>query len=47
MKITDIKTFPLSIPFRPMRPHSPWADGVRKQIMIQYGGEGTRPFILA
>lgn len=35
MKITDIKTFPLSIPFRPMRPHSPWAEGARKQIMIR------------
>lgn len=41
MKITDIKTFPLSIPFQPMRPHSPWADGARKQIMIQlYTDEG-------
>lgn len=35
MKITDIKTFPLSIPFRPMRPPSPWAEGARKQIMIR------------
>lgn len=35
MKITDIRTFPLSIPFRPLRPHSPWADAARKQLIVK------------
>jgi D-galactarolactone cycloisomerase len=35
MRITDLQPFPLSIPFRPMSPPSPWAEGARKQIMIK------------
>ncbi|MBI4609232.1 MAG: mandelate racemase/muconate lactonizing enzyme family protein [Candidatus Rokubacteria bacterium] len=35
MKITEIKTSPLSIPFRPMKPPSLWTDGIRKQLVIE------------
>jgi len=34
MKIAAVRAYPLSIPLRPMRPHSPWLDGMRKQIIV-------------
>jgi D-galactarolactone cycloisomerase len=34
MKITGVKAYPISIPFRPMRPHSSWIDAARKQIVV-------------
>ena len=35
MKITGVRAYPLSIPLRPMRPHSPWLDGMPKQIIVK------------
>src|SRR5712691_7932589 len=35
MKITGVRAYPLSIPLRPMQPHSPWLDGMPKQIIVK------------
>jgi L-alanine-DL-glutamate epimerase-like enolase superfamily enzyme len=35
MKITDVRAYPLSIPVRPMRPRSPWIDGLPRQIIVK------------
>lgn len=35
MKITAVQAYPLAIPLRPLRPHSPWLDGMRKQIVVK------------
>ena len=40
MKITGVRAYPLSIPLRPMRPHSPWLDGMPKQIIVKITTDG-------
>jgi L-alanine-DL-glutamate epimerase-like enolase superfamily enzyme len=35
MKITEVQAFPLAIPLKSMKPHSPWIEGARKQIVVK------------
>ena len=35
MKITGVETILLAIPYKPMDPPSPWAEGVRKQLLVR------------
>jgi L-alanine-DL-glutamate epimerase-like enolase superfamily enzyme len=35
MKITAVRAYPLAIPLRPLQPHSPWLDGMRKQVIVK------------
>ncbi len=35
MKITAVRAHPLSIPLAPMTPHSPWLEGMPKQVLVE------------
>ena len=35
MKIAAVHAHALSIPLAPMRPHSPWLDGMPKQVLVE------------